>query len=74
MAELDRRRVFAGWSHADQDVKESPSLLTMLGPGGAGKTRLATEFARAQRHRFADGARSEGVSVTTRSSPGVCVR
>ena len=30
-------------------------LLTMLGPGGAGKTRLATEFARVQGHRFADG-------------------
>ena len=30
-------------------------LLTMLGPGGAGKTRLATEFARAQSHHFADG-------------------
>jgi len=30
-------------------------LLTILGPGGAGKTRLATEFARVQGHRFADG-------------------
>jgi predicted ATPase/DNA-binding CsgD family transcriptional regulator len=30
-------------------------LLTMLGPGGAGKTRLAMEFARAQDRRFSDG-------------------
>jgi predicted ATPase/DNA-binding CsgD family transcriptional regulator len=30
-------------------------LLTVLGPGGAGKTRLAAEFARAQSHRFAEG-------------------
>ena len=30
-------------------------LLTILGPGGAGKTRLATEFARAHGHRFVDG-------------------
>jgi predicted ATPase/DNA-binding CsgD family transcriptional regulator len=30
-------------------------LLTILGPGGAGKTRLATEFARTQAPRFADG-------------------
>src|ERR1700694_2220444 len=32
-----------------------PRLLTILGPGGAGKTRLATEFARQQAARFADG-------------------
>lgn len=31
-------------------------VLTILGPGGAGKTRLATEFARQQQDRFADGA------------------
>ena len=29
-------------------------LLTILGPGGAGKTRLATEFARSYGSRFAD--------------------
>lgn len=31
-------------------------VLTIVGPGGAGKTRLATEFARQQQDRFADGA------------------
>jgi predicted ATPase/DNA-binding CsgD family transcriptional regulator len=30
-------------------------LLTILGPGGSGKTRLATEFARQQASRFGDG-------------------
>ncbi len=31
-------------------------VLTILGPGGAGKTRLAMEFARQEHDRFADGA------------------
>jgi predicted ATPase/DNA-binding CsgD family transcriptional regulator len=31
-------------------------VMTILGPGGAGKTRLAMEFARQQQDRFADGA------------------
>jgi predicted ATPase len=31
-------------------------LVTLLGPGGSGKTRLATEFARQQESRFPEGA------------------
>ncbi len=31
-------------------------ILTVLGPGGVGKTRLATEFARRQTSRFVDGS------------------
>ncbi|MDQ0774296.1 putative ATPase/DNA-binding SARP family transcriptional activator [Streptomyces aurantiacus] len=32
-------------------------LVTVLGPGGAGKTRLAVEAARRHRHEYRDGAR-----------------
>lgn len=43
---------------AIEAMLESPSirLLTIVGPGGAGKTRLGLQVAADQSHRFADGA------------------
>lgn len=41
---------------AAQLAAEDCRLLTLHGPGGAGKTRLALEFARRQREQYAQGA------------------
>jgi predicted ATPase/Tfp pilus assembly protein PilF len=40
----------------------SARLVTVLGPGGVGKTRLAAQAADAARHHFADGMRWIGLS------------
>jgi MoxR-like ATPase len=39
---------------------EEHRLVTVTGPGGVGKTRLAGEVARRMEARFADGARLAG--------------
>ena len=40
-------------------------LVTVLGPGGAGKTRLALEAARRHRHEYRDGARLVDLASVT---------
>ena len=50
---------FVGRTEAVQEVAgllEGSRLVTVTGPGGVGKTRLAIEVARQQAGRFADGA------------------
>ena len=40
---------------AAQSLLEARRLVSIVGPGGIGKTRLAQSLAHAQQHRFADG-------------------
>jgi predicted ATPase/class 3 adenylate cyclase len=44
---------------------EGARLVTITGPGGTGKTRLAIEAARAERERFPDGVTFADLSATT---------
>src|SRR5690242_18983023 len=57
----DDIRAIAGRMAAD-DVR----LVTLTGPGGVGKTRLATEAARAMQDGYADGARYVSLAAVER--------
>jgi MoxR-like ATPase len=47
-------------------------LLTLIGPGGVGKTRLALEAARAADSHFGDGARFVSLSAVQRPEDVPC--
>jgi predicted ATPase/class 3 adenylate cyclase len=55
----ERSTTFVGREHQVDEVQtlvEASRLVTLIGPGGSGKTSLAVEVARAMQPDFADGA------------------
>ena len=55
----------------DLVVREGALLVTLTGPGGVGKSRLAVEAARRLGPGFPDGARFVPASVTSRATTGL---